>query len=47
MIAKSIKAVSNKEYNMFGKLYYIFPIGKFNYSWLRALDLNIDFARTG
>ena len=31
----------------FGNGYYFFPIGKFNYTWIKAKDLNLDDERTG
>jgi hypothetical protein len=32
---------------MFGMNNYIFPIGKFNYTWVRAKDVNINDGKTG
>jgi len=31
----------------FGNGYLFFPIGKFNYTWIKAKDLNLDDIRTG
>jgi len=31
----------------FGTVYYFFPIGKFNYTWVRADDINTHDTRTG
>lgn len=31
----------NNKRNMFGDNYYIFPIGKFNYTWVKAKDINM------
>lgn len=31
----------------FGAPYFVFPIGKFNYTWMRAKDFNIDDRSTG
>lgn len=33
--------------NLFGNVYYIFPIGKFDYTWLMAEDMNIKDYKTG
>jgi len=35
------------EPRIFGRPYYIFPMGKFSYSWIEAEDVNIDDWRTG
>jgi hypothetical protein len=33
--------------NMFGQVYYIFPIGKFNYTWLKSRDINMKDISSG
>lgn len=38
---------ANDNANDFGPLYYIFPIGKFKYTWIKAKDVNIADGKTG
>ena len=33
--------------SFFGDLYWIFPIGKFNYTWIKSRDINLTDASTG
>jgi len=45
---KSISASSSgPALQKFGTLYYFFPIGKFNYTWVKARDINMDDTKTG
>lgn len=45
---RSIPVISDpSNAEIFGLAYYIFPIGKMSYSWIRANDINIDYSRTG
>lgn len=43
---KSVMA-NNRSTATFGQQYYIFPIGKFNYTWVRAEDWNFSYDKTG
>ena len=37
----SVSATSSERHaQMFGKIYFLFPIGKFNYTWIKNKDIN-------
>jgi hypothetical protein len=42
MIAANLKGSSS----IFGSVYHVFPIGKFNYTWLWANDINLNDSNT-
>jgi len=45
---KAVFATSNKHnVDLFGNTFYIFPIGKFNYTFIKSKDINIEDIRTG
>jgi len=45
---KAVFATSDKDaIDMFGKVFYFFPIGKFNYTFIRSEDANIEDPETG
>jgi hypothetical protein len=45
---KAVFATSDKDaVDMFGKVFYFFPIGKFNYTFIRSEDANIEDPETG
>ena len=45
---KSVIATSNKgNVKQFGYSYYIFPMGKFNYTWVLSKDINLNDKKTG
>ena len=38
---------SGPSLSKFGNVYYFFPIGKFNYTWVKTKDINIDDRKAG
>jgi len=45
---KSVSASSSSSsLRKFGHVYYFFPIGKFNYTWVKTNDINLDNLKTG
>ena len=44
---KAVMASSSSHVRIHGDRYFIFPIGKFDYTWIRANDINIDDPLTG
>ena len=45
---KAVSALSSEpSLKKFGHVYYFFPIGKFNYTWVKTPDINIDNLKTG
>lgn len=46
--SNSVSVSSDKKSaGMFGNAYVIFPIGKFDYTWVKSKDINISDIRTG
>ena len=46
--SKSVISTSDKNFaDYHGTVHYIFPMGKFKYTYIEAKDLNIDYPNTG
>jgi len=43
---KSFSATSTSHVALFGNPYFVFPIGKFSYTWLKAKDINMPHKPT-